>query len=432
MKRNPAQILTIIGVVFFGLFSHIQKIHAAPSLQFTPSTKTASQNSTFTIDVSINTDGQSVIGANAVIAYPTADVQVISVTKGSFFPDMSAPADNGRIEVNAYISTPNESKSGSGTIATIQFKALKATGTSSVGFVCTDSSTDTQIFNPSVVNILSCSNVNSLTVSYISTSAPTPTPTQPGSTPNPSPTPTPGSGGGGTPTNKRPNCVGISALPAQNGKTYTDITLSCAGRDDDGSIYAAEFFFGDGTSKKVSQIIGSSGTIMVKHQYKTAGKYATACRVIDNDNGASDVPSICTLSYTVEKGSTQTVTKKTGTGSFVAPTLEPTIPVVTLEPYQSPTPLAVDLGDTNFETQEPTEEPSSSMPWQWIAVLGGIGLLILIILILIIRSFKKRNTPPPSIPINTGYDPNQPMQQYPQIQEIEQQQTAPPQPPTLG
>lgn len=436
MKTNPAKFFSCIVVLLLGLGIRISPVFAASSLQFSPATKSVSSNQTFTIDVTINTDGQTAMGANATVVYPAADLTVVSIENGSFFPDFTAPFDSGLIEIRGYFSAANGGKSGTGTLAKITFKAIKSTGTSDVGFRCTDSSTSTQILNTDYTNILSCGSLNTLKVTYTSAVSPTNT-TAPGSSPAPTATtkPNPTATPGGSPANKKPDCVGISVLPAVSGKTNSEITFSCAGKDNDGSIYHAEFFFGDGTSKKVSQIVGSSGTIMAKHTYTKTGTYTTACRVIDNDNATSDIPAICTLSYPIAQGTVQTTTKtttsKTTSQLAIIPTVEPTIPVVTLEPYQSPTPLPVDLGDTNFEVQEPTDEPSSSIPWQWIAVLGGIGLLILIILILIIKSFTRRRTPP-SMPLNTGFDQTQPQQQYPQIVEIEQQEPPPPQPPTIG
>ncbi len=435
MKTNAARLIGSVVVLLLGLSIRVNAAYAAASLQFSPATKTVTNNQTFTIDVTINTDGQNAMGANATVIYTPADLSVVSIENGSFFPDFTAPFDNGLIEIRGYFSAANGGKSGTGSLAKITFKATKASGTSDVGFRCTANSTSTQILNTDYTNILSCGNLNTSRVSFGGSNVdPTNTlvPTKPGTTTVPTaPTaPTATSTPGGSPTNKKPDCVGISALPAVSGKTNSEITFSCAGKDNDGSIYHAEFFFGDGTSKKISQIVGSSGTIMAKHTYTKTGTYTTACRVIDNDNATSDIPSICTLSYPIAQGSVQTTTKTTSTKNTtqlaVAPTLAPTIPVVTLEPYQSPTPLPVDLGATDFETQKTEEQPTSSMPWQWIAVLGGIGLLILIIFILIIKSFTRRRMPP-QIPLNTQTDPSQPPQQYPQILEIDQQ--TPPQPP---
>jgi len=428
MKINPARIASIIGCILFGLTIRVSVVEAAASLQFSPSTKSIAKDASFTINIAINTDNQDVTGSTVIVGFPTADLQVTSVTNGGFFPDMTSNVVDNKIEINAFVSTPNESKKGTGNIAIIQFKALKATGTSSVGFVCTGSSTDTQIYNTVPENILACANTNTLSVTF-SSATNTVAPTIPGSTPIPTnttaPTATQAPG-----ANKRPDCVGLSALPAQNGTTYSDVTFSCAGRDNDGTIQAAEFFFGDGTSKKVTQNVGGYGTIMVKHQYKTAAKYSTGCRVIDNDNSASDMPAICTLSYFVSKGTAPQPTRTTGsrTGTGVVPTAEPTIPIVTLEPYMSPTPLPVDLGSADFEADVIDEDEPSSIPWQWIAVIGGIGLLILVILIILIKSLTRRREPPiPPITPSTGAE-QVPPQYYAPPQEPTAQQ--PPPPPT--
>ncbi len=82
---------------------------------------------TFTVRVSVNTQGKAINNAEGIIRYPTNLVQAVSVSSGGVFslwvepPAISSP---GTISFNGGV--PNPGFTGSGQIMTATFKALKA------------------------------------------------------------------------------------------------------------------------------------------------------------------------------------------------------------------------------------------------------------------------------------------------------------------
>ena len=139
---------------------------AAPRLYFDPSNTNAPSGSDINVSVKIDVEGNSAFGADAVLIYPSADLTLKSVTNGDFFTDFSNAPSTGSIEIHAFFSSPFQYKTGSGTLATIVFTSKKDNGSNSVDFACNGSGSDTEILNSSGQNILNCSSLNKLTLSY--------------------------------------------------------------------------------------------------------------------------------------------------------------------------------------------------------------------------------------------------------------------------
>jgi hypothetical protein len=416
MKTNTARSL-LYSLVLLALAAgsaFMRPAFAAVTLTLSPATVTMTSGTTTNVDVVINTDGQQSTGMDAVLQFAASNFDVVSITNGGFYPDFSAPTSSGRIEIHALFTTVSQSRSGTGKVATIQLKAKNTTGTGDVAFVCSGNGTDTQIYNTSYTNILSCSNIANFQATF-TTTAPVPTnttaPGQPTATPTavpPTPTSVPN-------VNSRPSCTGLSSLPVDNATTAQTVTLTCGGTDRDGYINAADFFFGDGSSVTITKNAGSPGSISATHKFASAGTYSLGCRVKDNTGATSDLPVICSRSITIKKSVVVAntprpyVSPKPGV-TEVVPT-EP-IAVATLEPYVSPTPVTFD-----FPTPEPTvgdTEPTTpfGIPMNWIIALGGIALLLIIIIVMLIRAITKKDGPPPIIINETPDQPSAPPQQY--------------------
>jgi len=76
-------------------------------------------------------------------------------------------------------------------------------------------------------------------------------------------------------------------------------TIYCSGKDSDGSVVSADYYFGDGSTGRADKDVGGSGTITTTHRFTRAGTYTVTCRVRDNSGAISDMPSICSTKYTV-------------------------------------------------------------------------------------------------------------------------------------
>lgn len=182
-----------------------------------------------------------------------------------------------------------------------------------------------------------------------------------------------------TPKNVVPTCLGLSISP-RIGKTPLELTLSCAGVDGNNDITAAEFGLGGNYANKiVEKSVGQYGTIVTTMRYDKAGSYVVTCRVRDNNNEWSNIPSNC--SNTVNVSLSQTVVTKpkvTPTPAYKEPT-----PTQILD---TPTPTATIIP---IETITPIPTPTKSgMSQETMFTIGKI-LLISIITILVGLLLKK-------------------------------------------
>ncbi|QQS43283.1 hypothetical protein IPM65_03920 [Candidatus Roizmanbacteria bacterium] len=164
---------------------------SGPRFVFEPSSTSVKKNETFNINLTIDPGSEQVAGADIYLTYNANLLTIDQVTAGSYFPLVSNVPATGRIYISATVATQGESKTGSGTIATITFKAIE-TGNASITVDCDPSKTDTsRIIKNDIdaTNVLVCEALQAHTVTITAASEPSPTPT---SDDVPTPTPTTG------------------------------------------------------------------------------------------------------------------------------------------------------------------------------------------------------------------------------------------------
>jgi len=136
---------TFVGFCLSMLFLAITATNSfAASLSFSPSSKNLSINGALSLNVILNTAGSATDGVDAIITFDNSKLQYVSATLGSLFENpqaITAPTSN-KITLRA-TSLEGGSYNGTGTFATLQFKAI-STGTALVSFdftsgVATDS-----------------------------------------------------------------------------------------------------------------------------------------------------------------------------------------------------------------------------------------------------------------------------------------------------
>lgn len=185
MKNNYLSTLIVfLGLIFLSLiFCPVS--YAATRIYFDPSDQNVVKEKEFSADIAIDTKSSQTFGADVIINYTSDDLQVKSVFNGGFFSDFNFVNDpSGRLEFHAYFSINNQLVSGKGLLTRIMFVPKKDTGNSSVRLICGSKRPTTQIVNQFGDNILSCLDINSLTITY----NPVPTVADPSPTPSPSPT----------------------------------------------------------------------------------------------------------------------------------------------------------------------------------------------------------------------------------------------------
>lgn len=206
MKRTC---LYILSTVFLLTVFATNAFAADPHLEFSPTSGTIETSGT-EIDVLIDTGGQEAKSAKAVINFDSSKLEVTSIEEGSFFDDVSHNIYSSQVIINANLSLGSslESKTGTGTLATMIVEAKSTSGTAALTFDCTaGDSTDSGINDPTPTDIIVCSaNVDgSYTLGEGTVTA----------SPNPSPSDDAGVGGG-TDEDATP-----SALPESGTIEYT-------------------------------------------------------------------------------------------------------------------------------------------------------------------------------------------------------------------
>ncbi len=164
----------------------------ATSLSFTPSSLSVRPNENFSLDVTINT-GQNLIAAVEIhVIYDQKKIEALSITNGPQFPNIlsSGVIDNGVASITVGAPSATQLFSGTGTVATIRFKALEPTASPiSVRF-----GQETFAGSPAEGATNALVNTNPATITVLgSTSTTTPTPTQTAGTPTPTQSSTTGS-----------------------------------------------------------------------------------------------------------------------------------------------------------------------------------------------------------------------------------------------
>jgi len=354
MMKNKS-IMSIVFIIGFiiALLWQTPATLAASTISFDPSVLDAQKDKEIEVRIAVNTD-QNVFGADAVISYPTSDLEVTSITNGGFFTDFhSSNTGAGKIEVHGFFANLYESKKGSGNVATIRFKSKKDTGGSVITFVCTGHGNDTQLLNDNGTNILICGNLNNVEVTYSKHTDSTPTNT-----------PTPTTTSGGSTSNSTPACSSITLNP-EYGKVPLTTAINCSVKDSDGTISGVEFVFGDGKKQYRDKYLGKEGSITVAHTYEEDGTYTVSCKAKDNRGAYSQSCSTTLTVGTNPATPTPTKTKSSNQTALLSPYIKPTIPP--LETYALPS---------------STDQPSG-IPWWWylfpfIAIIGTILIVVAI------------------------------------------------------
>ncbi len=172
---------TTLFVLSFFLISALVfgRVNAA-SLKFDVPSISVAAGDTFDLQVIVDSGGEEINSIDAYIKFDSSIVSAKSVAEGTFFPTVLNDISNQRIYVAGLVDDPASSKSGSGTVATLTFSALK-NGTTTLTYDCDPSVNETSKVVKSDIdatNIIVCSENGSAAVSVTTQAAATPTPAQ--------------------------------------------------------------------------------------------------------------------------------------------------------------------------------------------------------------------------------------------------------------
>lgn len=182
----------------------------------TPSTDSKPVDQEFTVNLGIDTQNNAVMSADVKLTFNSAVLDIVKVDNGDFFPEVANYIGSGTLTIGGYFQQQFATKTGQGNLATITLKG-KSAGTASLTFVCSQDTTDSNIYNASGTDIINCSGTTNGSYTVTSgggtqpTSTPVPTATvPPGNTPAPTSTPTPRPVGGGNSTPQPTMAVPVS------------------------------------------------------------------------------------------------------------------------------------------------------------------------------------------------------------------------------
>ncbi|MBI4130393.1 hypothetical protein HY468_03695 [Candidatus Roizmanbacteria bacterium] len=126
--------LFVIGSLFTA--SPKNALAATASFALSPTTKTAAIGETFTVDVVANTGGSEVSGADMYITFDSNKLTLLDIQNGTIFEQYVGKEINnatGKASISGLVGFESTLFSGSGTYATLQFKAIDS-GAAAVNF----------------------------------------------------------------------------------------------------------------------------------------------------------------------------------------------------------------------------------------------------------------------------------------------------------
>ena len=151
MKR----LFSFIGIFFFTIIvapAVLGQIYAG-YLNFDQTSVSVANGGTFNLGVIVNAGSDQINGSDVYVTYDSSLLEAQSISAGTFFPTVTNNITSGRVYIAGMVDQPATSKTGSGTIATITFRALKE-GTGTISFDC---STSTIVKNDiNATNMINC------------------------------------------------------------------------------------------------------------------------------------------------------------------------------------------------------------------------------------------------------------------------------------
>jgi len=135
----------------------------AATLELDPTTVSTTVGQTFSVKLKVNAGTQKVKSADAWVIYDKNILEAVSVDDGDYFgtdvPTSKDTSTAGKVYVSGMVSDETLPVSGTGIMATINFKAL-TDGTNVLEFDCTDGSTDGSMIlqaDDTATNLIECS-----------------------------------------------------------------------------------------------------------------------------------------------------------------------------------------------------------------------------------------------------------------------------------
>jgi hypothetical protein len=128
----------LIRVLIFLLLPGV--VNAA-TLEFSPTSGNHTTNTSFDVEVKVDTGSEETTSTDAVIIFDNELISVDTVEYGSFYSTVLHSEQNNKLYISGMVDSPTDVVTGTGVLATVTFKTLTA-GTAELSFDCTSGKTD--------------------------------------------------------------------------------------------------------------------------------------------------------------------------------------------------------------------------------------------------------------------------------------------------
>jgi hypothetical protein len=135
MKRFFLTLIFLLGIFLTPLF--LGKVEAG-YFKFDPTSSTVENGGTFQVAVVVDAGSDQIRSTDIYVTFDATLLEAQSVSAGTFFPTVTNNITSGRVYIAAMVDDGATTKTGSGTVATITFKALKE-GAGTLSFDCSSS-----------------------------------------------------------------------------------------------------------------------------------------------------------------------------------------------------------------------------------------------------------------------------------------------------
>jgi len=159
------KVLLFITFLYFLIPIYFGFVNAA-SLKFDKTTGTVAVGETINVAVQVEAGTEQIRGVDIYVLYDQTVLETTSVTDGGAFPTLFKTLTPGKTYIAAGVDDPATTKTGSLSVATITYKALK-NGTVSITFLCQANTGNTsKIIKADVdaTNIIVCADNGSLSL----------------------------------------------------------------------------------------------------------------------------------------------------------------------------------------------------------------------------------------------------------------------------
>lgn len=129
----------------------------AATLKFDQSTVTVEPGKTFDLQVVVDAGSDQTLGVDSYVVYDPQYFEPQNITNGTFFPIVYNNTFSGKVYIAGLVSDPATFKTGSGTLATITFKAVK-NASANITFLCSDGVETSKILknDAQATNVIQC------------------------------------------------------------------------------------------------------------------------------------------------------------------------------------------------------------------------------------------------------------------------------------